>query len=110
MFFSRNKELVLLFRVEFSNRFPLQGMQYLHDSEIRSHGKLKSSNCVVDSRWVLKITDFGLHEFMAGETEDLEEYALYRSKSHTNWFYSVSTIRSFFLEVSKRTICVLRHF
>ncbi|XP_017119064.1 atrial natriuretic peptide receptor 1 isoform X1 [Drosophila elegans] len=39
----------------------VRGMQFLHSSEIRSHGNLKSSNCVVDSRFVLKITDFGLH-------------------------------------------------
>ena len=35
-------------------------MAYLHSGDIRSHGNLKSSNCVVDSRFVLKITDFGL--------------------------------------------------
>ena len=35
-------------------------MDYLHNSVIRYHGNLKSSNCVVDSRFVLKITDFGL--------------------------------------------------
>jgi len=60
----------------------LQGMTYLHDSEIKSHGKLKSSNCVVDSRWVLKVTDFGLHEFMHGEDDQDEgEFAQYRSNS-----------------------------
>jgi len=35
-------------------------MSYLHGSDIKSHGNLKSSNCVVDSRFVLKLTDFGL--------------------------------------------------
>lgn len=41
----------------------LQGMQYLHSVDIKFHGHLTSSNCVVDSRWVLKITDHGLREF-----------------------------------------------
>lgn len=54
-------------------------MVYLHESEIKSHGKLKSSNCVVDSRWVVKITDFGLTEFLAGTEEDHSEHAKYRS-------------------------------
>ncbi|XP_013413758.1 guanylate cyclase 32E [Lingula anatina] len=57
----------------------IKGMVYLHDSEIRYHGNLKSSNCVVDSRWVLKITDFGLHEFKNGAKHDLGEHAKYRN-------------------------------
>jgi len=39
------------------------GMQYLHSVDIKFHGHLTSSNCVVDSRWILKITDHGLREF-----------------------------------------------
>ncbi|XP_076309160.1 guanylate cyclase 32E-like isoform X2 [Tachypleus tridentatus] len=56
----------------------VRGMIFLHDSSIRSHGNLKSSNCLVDSRWVVKITDFGLHELKSGsdlgeESTDLEK-------------------------------------
>ena len=39
--------------------FKLQGMRYLHNSDIRVHGMLRSSQCVVDSRFMLKIKGFG---------------------------------------------------
>ncbi|CAF4358380.1 unnamed protein product, partial [Rotaria sp. Silwood2] len=39
-----------------------KGMRYLSNSSIRCHGNLKSRNCIVDSRWVLKITDYRLNE------------------------------------------------
>ncbi|CAI9730997.1 speract receptor-like [Octopus vulgaris] len=36
------------------------GMEYLHDkSEIKSHGRLKSSNCLVDKRWTVRLSGFG---------------------------------------------------
>ncbi|ELU09058.1 hypothetical protein CAPTEDRAFT_121651 [Capitella teleta] len=58
----------------------VRGMIYLHDSEIRCHGRLKASNCVVDSRWVVKITDYGLREFMAGaEDHNVTEFAKYQN-------------------------------
>uniref|UniRef100_A0AAY4EF67 Guanylate cyclase n=1 Tax=Denticeps clupeoides TaxID=299321 RepID=A0AAY4EF67_9TELE len=41
----------------------VKGMAFLHNSVIGSHGHLTSSNCVVDSRFVLKITDYGLASF-----------------------------------------------
>lgn len=36
-----------------------RGLDFLHKSPVKSHGNLKSSNCVIDSRWVLKLTDYG---------------------------------------------------
>ena len=41
----------------------IQGIKHLHNSSIRCHGWLNSRNCVIDSRWILKITDFGLDQF-----------------------------------------------
>ncbi|XP_051969186.1 guanylyl cyclase C isoform X2 [Xyrauchen texanus] len=37
------------------------GMSYLHASNIAVHGRLKSTNCVVDNRMVVKIADFGFN-------------------------------------------------
>ncbi|KAF7654003.1 hypothetical protein LDENG_00075860 [Lucifuga dentata] len=41
-----------------------KGMSYLHASEIQVHGRLKSTNCVVDNRMVVKLTDFGCNTFL----------------------------------------------
>ncbi|XP_046340385.2 uncharacterized protein LOC124121432 [Haliotis rufescens] len=37
-----------------------RGMDFLHRSEIGSHGRLKSTNCLVDNRWTCKIAGFGV--------------------------------------------------
>ncbi|RZF37758.1 hypothetical protein LSTR_LSTR011978 [Laodelphax striatellus] len=38
----------------------VRGLRYLHSVPGRCHGRLTSRNCVIDGRWVLKITDYGL--------------------------------------------------
>jgi Protein tyrosine and serine/threonine kinase len=45
----------------------LQGMTYLHDSPLKCHGNLCTANCLIDSRWVVKLSDFGLYAFKKGE-------------------------------------------
>uniref|UniRef100_H3C262 Guanylate cyclase n=1 Tax=Tetraodon nigroviridis TaxID=99883 RepID=H3C262_TETNG len=41
----------------------IKGMKYLHHRGV-SHSRLKSRNCVVDGRFVLKITDYGFNEVL----------------------------------------------
>ncbi|EFX72574.1 hypothetical protein DAPPUDRAFT_201000 [Daphnia pulex] len=65
-----------------------KAMAYIHSTEIRSHGNLKSSNCVVDSRFVLKVTDFGLHSLrVAADDDDANDdqnsYAYWKRKLWT---------------------------
>lgn len=51
---------------------PLQGMKYLHHRDI-VHGRLKSRNCVVDGRFVLKVTDYGFNEILISQSIDMDE-------------------------------------
>ncbi|XP_052786459.1 atrial natriuretic peptide receptor 1-like isoform X4 [Mya arenaria] len=62
----------------------VRAMTYLQSTEVKSHGALKSTNCVVDSRFVLKLTDFGLHD-LRGHDEEMQEgaYAHYRGLQWT---------------------------
>ncbi|XP_039074910.1 atrial natriuretic peptide receptor 1 isoform X2 [Hyaena hyaena] len=69
-----------MFRYSLTNDI-VKGMLFLHNGAICSHGNLKSSNCVVDGRFVLKITDFGLESFRDPEPE--QGHILYAKKLWT---------------------------
>uniref|UniRef100_A0A673CDW0 Guanylate cyclase n=1 Tax=Sphaeramia orbicularis TaxID=375764 RepID=A0A673CDW0_9TELE len=49
----------------------IRGMKYLHHRGI-IHGRLKSRNCVVDGRFVLKVTDYGFNEILNSQNIDTE--------------------------------------
>ncbi|XP_028275848.1 retinal guanylyl cyclase 2 [Parambassis ranga] len=50
----------------------IKGMKYLHHRDF-PHGRLKSRNCVVDGRFVLKITDYGFNELLESQKTPYEE-------------------------------------
>ncbi|XP_029964442.1 retinal guanylyl cyclase 2 [Salarias fasciatus] len=50
----------------------IKGMKYLHHRDF-PHGRLKSRNCVVDGRFVLKITDYGFNELLESQKAPAEE-------------------------------------
>ncbi|XP_053684582.1 receptor-type guanylate cyclase Gyc76C [Sabethes cyaneus] len=51
----------------------LRGMTYLHESPLRFHGSLRTSNCLIDTRWAVKLSDFGLYAFKQGTDESSGE-------------------------------------
>ena len=53
--------------------------------DMKSHGDLKSSNCLVDSHWMLKIADYGLNTFKEKQTKTYpSEHSYYRGKYENN--------------------------
>ncbi|KAI0222779.1 hypothetical protein LSAT2_025943, partial [Lamellibrachia satsuma] len=62
----------------------LQGMNFIHSSAVHSHGRLRSSNCVIDSRFVLKLTDFGLPT-LYGSDDCLEYTNVYQHNKKLLW-------------------------
>ncbi|KAI0235252.1 Atrial natriuretic peptide receptor 1, partial [Lamellibrachia satsuma] len=50
-----------------------QGMRYIHRSGLKSHGNLKSYTCLIDSRWTVKVSFFGLHSLTSVATLDCAE-------------------------------------
>ncbi|XP_019113242.1 retinal guanylyl cyclase 2 isoform X2 [Larimichthys crocea] len=50
----------------------IKGMKYLHLRGL-SHGRLKSTNCLVDGRFVLKVTDYGLPMILHAQSLSLPD-------------------------------------
>ncbi|KAM6945893.1 retinal guanylyl cyclase 2 [Aplochiton taeniatus] len=44
----------------------IKGMKYLHHRDF-PHGRMRSRNCVVDGRFVLKVTDYGFNELLESQ-------------------------------------------
>ena len=61
----------------------LKGLSYLHNAALMCHGNMKSSNCVVDSRFVLKLTDFGLLAVRRNLDLDKDSYEYHKSRLWT---------------------------
>lgn len=55
-------------------------MAYLHNSDVSVHGKLRSCNCLIDGRFVLKISDFGLRTLTTPSEFSKDQY-YYNSES-----------------------------
>ena len=55
----------------------LAGLVYLHSTPLGYHGRLKSSNCLVNARFVVKLSDYGPHSLY----EQMDEHS---AKSRTN--------------------------
>lgn len=54
-------------------------MVYIHGSDVAVHGKLRSTNCLIDGRFVLKISDFGLPTLTASH-QIIKNSTYYESK------------------------------
>ncbi|KAM7397852.1 hypothetical protein PAMA_005942 [Pampus argenteus] len=59
----------------------IRGMKYLHNHGV-IHGRLKSRNCVVDGRFVLKVTDYGFNEILIAQNADIHEERPERKKTN----------------------------
>uniref|UniRef100_A0A0K0F0Y2 guanylate cyclase n=1 Tax=Strongyloides venezuelensis TaxID=75913 RepID=A0A0K0F0Y2_STRVS len=48
----------------------IEGLNAIHNSPIKVHGNLMLTNCLVDERWQLKLSDFGLGFLRTEEAKD----------------------------------------
>ncbi|XP_068175363.1 atrial natriuretic peptide receptor 2-like [Antennarius striatus] len=57
------------FRLSFATDIA-RGMSYLHQHKM-FHGRLHSRNCIIDDRWVCKISDYGLTAYRKADFESI---------------------------------------
>jgi len=57
----------------------VKGMSYLH-SNLGAHGRLSSAKCLVDARFVVKISDFGLNTLLSFQKKDSTDVETRTSK------------------------------
>uniref|UniRef100_A0A914HN36 Guanylate cyclase n=1 Tax=Globodera rostochiensis TaxID=31243 RepID=A0A914HN36_GLORO len=50
-----------------------EGLRFIHASPIGWHGNLRSTNCLIDDRWQVKLSEFGLRFFRAHEKRETKE-------------------------------------
>ena len=66
-----------------------QGLDYLHGSPIGHHGRLSSANCLIDNRFSVKLSDFGLYSLLAQEDVDTASQEYKRGKKIKSLFLMV---------------------
>uniref|UniRef100_A0A914CKB5 guanylate cyclase n=1 Tax=Acrobeloides nanus TaxID=290746 RepID=A0A914CKB5_9BILA len=51
-----------------------EGLSYIHKSPLQFHGNLKSSTCLINDRWQIKLTSFGLTSLRRYSTQKAEDF------------------------------------
>lgn len=42
----------------------IRGLEYLHLSHVGFHGRMNTGNCMVDGKWQVKLSEFGLNKIV----------------------------------------------
>ena len=92
-------------------------MKYLHASPVESHGALRSSCCVIDSRWVLKVGSVGLHWLRHSDDDDDDHTVADDQSESFSWQSSrllcsctLEPCSSLYENTSQNVLRYVRHF
>ena len=82
-------------------------MKYLHHKDF-PHGRLKSRNCVVDGRFVLKITDYGFNELLESQKSPKEEHTPEGIYCLHDIVYNIMVITKYLMHIAffPNNICI----